>query len=188
MGLYFEIQCTECDYHETLYEGECGLEHLDAMRIKKEFESGEGDPFYRTVFEHFRSTVSKEDSIGNTFLYEEVEPGSEKWEEHRLLYGEPYIRLIPTIYECSYCDRFFNHNRMSIVCKKGIFRENCVECPTCKSRNTYSKSAEVFFEDEALISCLVKLTILMIMILIRLLQLRFVKIRPETLLLWRVHL
>ena len=148
MGLYFEVQCTECGYHETLVEGECGFEHLDAIKMKQEFESGEGDPFYRKIFELFRGTVTEEDSTGNCFLFKDVEPGSEEWEENRLLYGEPYIRLTPTIYECYHCKKLFNHDRVSIICKRGIFRENDVECPTCKTYYTRFIPAEGFFEDE----------------------------------------
>ena len=62
MGLYFELQCTECGYHKTLYDGECGLEHLGAMKIKREFESGEGDPVYREIFERLKGTVTVQTS------------------------------------------------------------------------------------------------------------------------------
>lgn len=148
MGLFFEIQCVKCGYKETLYDGELGQEHLDEMRIKREFESGEGDLFYRNIFELMRSTVTKEDSIGKIYDFEKIEPGSDEWEKHRLLYGEPYIQLTPTIYECYECKRFFNHDRMRIICKRGIFKENDVECSTCRSRNTRSLSADDFFEDE----------------------------------------
>ena len=51
MGLFFEVQCTQCGYHETLIDGECGLEHLDEIRIKREFEAGEGNPVYRKIFD-----------------------------------------------------------------------------------------------------------------------------------------
>lgn len=148
MGLYFEVQCTECGYHKTLYDGECGLEHIDEMKMKQEFESGEGDPFYRKVFELLRTTVTEKDSIGKSFFSKEIEPGSKEWEKNRLLYGEPYIRLTPAIYECFQCKSFFNHRRMSIVSKRGIFRENNVECPTCKNRFTLPMSARDFFKEE----------------------------------------
>ena len=148
MGLYFEVQCTECGYHETVYDGECGLEHLEEMRIKREFESGEGDPFYRKIFELLRSTVTKEDSIGDSFYFRDIEPDSDRWEETRLMFGEPYIRLTPTIYQCYHCREFFNHDRMSIICKRGIFKENDVDCPKCKSNLTNSMSASDFFVDE----------------------------------------
>ena len=83
MGLFFEIQCVKCGYKETLYDGELGQEHLDEMRIKREFESGEGDLFYRNIFELMRSTVTKEDSIGKIYDFEKIEPGSDEWEKHR---------------------------------------------------------------------------------------------------------
>ena len=148
MGLYFEVQCTECGYHETLIDGECGLEHLDEMKIKQEFESEEGDPVYRKLFELLRSTVTEEEANGDSYLYEDLEPGSDAWEENRLLFGEPYIRLNPSIYECYQCKKFFNHDRMSIICHRGIFRENKVQCPVCNTNHTGSLSAEDFFEDE----------------------------------------
>ena len=69
MGLYFELQCTECGYQKTLYDGECGLEHLGAMKIKREFESGEGDPVYREIFERLKSTVTEEESIGSLYTF-----------------------------------------------------------------------------------------------------------------------
>lgn len=148
MGLYFEIQCTECGYQKTLYDGECGLEHLGAMKIKREFESGEGDPVYREIFERLKSTVTEEESIGSPYNYIDIEPGSDEWENKRLLFGEPYIRLTPTIYKCYHCKEFFNHDRMSIICKRGIFEESKVECPKCKSSITRPMSASDFFEDE----------------------------------------
>ena len=148
MGLYFEVQCTECGYHETLIDGQCGLEHLDEIRIKLEFEAGEGDPVYRKIFDLLKSTVTKDDSIGDAYNFGNNEPGSDDWEETRLLFGEPYIRLTPTIYQCYHCKSFFNHDRMSIVCKRGIFKENDVECPSCKSVLTLAMSANDFFEDE----------------------------------------
>lgn len=148
MGLFFEVQCTQCGYHETLIDGECGLEHLDEIRIKREFEAGEGNPVYRKIFDLLKSTVTKEDSIGDAFSYRDKEPGSDEWEETRLLFGEPYIRITPTIYKCYNCSSFFNHDRMSIVCKRGIFEENQAECPSCKSNLTRAMSASDFFKDE----------------------------------------
>ena len=72
--------------------------------------------------------LTEEESIGSPYNYIDIEPGSDEWENKRLLFGEPYIRLTPTIYKCYHCREFFNHDRMRIICKRGIFKENKVEC------------------------------------------------------------
>ena len=148
MGLFFEVECTKCGYRANLVDGPCGYEHLDEIRIKQEFESGKGDPFPRKMFELLRSTVSKDESSGETYLFDDLEPGSKEWEDKRLLYGQPYIRLNPTIYHCYDCESLFNHQKMSIVCNSGIFTEKNVECPKCKSHLTKSVPAEDFFQDK----------------------------------------
>ena len=51
MGLFFDVQCPQCGYEKSLTEGECGKEHLNNMRIKKEFELGKGNRALRTSYD-----------------------------------------------------------------------------------------------------------------------------------------
>ena len=131
MGKFYDVKCTHCGYsYRATYGG--GRADNDTIILKRMFEEGKAEKGLQGIYDALRNTVSeREEKDNQEFVLQNTNLSEEELQDELLLFKSPWISNPWHVYACVKCKKFFTRARISMICDKGVFEEQYVECPVC---------------------------------------------------------
>ena len=131
MGKFYDAKSTHCGYSFTAEYGE-GRVNDNSVALKRKFEEGKAEIGLQGIFDALRNTVSKdEERDDREFVIRNTDQTEEDLQEALLMFKAPWISVSRHVYECFECKKFFIHKRIRMICNRGVFEEQYVNCPEC---------------------------------------------------------
>lgn len=128
MGNILHLNCKQCKYSFNGLLGEGRQGFLEDIEWKKRFERQGGPKEIQFIYNAINACVNDEErkeDIVPAFLRQD--------EKKKRINANPFprIHLMSFPYRCNHCKKLINHKRVNIKCKRGVFIENDVKCPSC---------------------------------------------------------
>ncbi len=146
MGTFYEVKCAHCGYSFRATYGGGRRSDDDTLMLKIKFEEGKAEKGLQGIFDALRNTVTeREERENREFVIQNKEIAGEELQKELLLFKAPWISDPWHVYECYKCKEFFERKRIRMICDKGEFEEQYVECPTCGDPDAAPIDEEYFY-------------------------------------------